>query len=149
LPGHVGPGHPRRALAGLEQPAQHADGGGLARAVGAEDAEDLAGADVEGDVVDRPDRPETLGQPADLDRRLVAHRRASGGTAVLPSPGGPALSEPRAGSIAIFTAKPRLARSSSVSAARGVNSACVAIATPRPGNARAPKPSACASARAP
>ena len=42
----------RRPGRGPQQAAQHADGGGLAGAVAAEEAEDLAGADVERHVVD-------------------------------------------------------------------------------------------------
>ena len=47
--------HPDVALAGGDQPHEHAQRGGLARAVGAEQAEDLAVADREVHAVDRPE----------------------------------------------------------------------------------------------
>ena len=63
----------RGARGRREQAAQHADRRGLARAVGAEDAEDLAGADREADVVHGDDVAKALDQATDLDdapRRL-------------------------------------------------------------------------------
>ena len=60
------------ALARRQQAAQHADGGGLAGAVGAEEAVDLRARHVEVDVVDRDQRAEAAGQPARADRRRVA-----------------------------------------------------------------------------
>src|SRR5262249_6813510 len=48
-------GDPRRAARRLEQRRQHPDRGRLAGAVRAEEAEELAGTDVEVDRVDRPD----------------------------------------------------------------------------------------------
>jgi hypothetical protein len=56
--------HPRRAGVRTQQGGKHPDGGGLARAVGAEQPEELAFLDVERDAADRldleraaPDRP--------------------------------------------------------------------------------------------
>jgi len=82
----------RAALAGerdladarLEQPAQHLDGGGLARPVGAEEPVDLAGPHLQVHVVHRVERAEALAQPARADgdraggRRLVPGARKRG-----------------------------------------------------------------------
>jgi hypothetical protein len=43
----IAPEHPERAAAGRDDAEQHADGGGLPAAVGAEEAEDLAFLDGE------------------------------------------------------------------------------------------------------
>ena len=51
----------------LQESDQHADGGGLARAVGAEEPEDFSGADFEVHVVHRHEIPELLGQLLGLD----------------------------------------------------------------------------------
>jgi hypothetical protein len=76
------------ALVGREQAAQHADGGGLARAVGAEEAEDRAAPDLHRQVADDHSPAERFGQAAHVDddvaRRLGrdrgrrAHRDACG-----------------------------------------------------------------------
>jgi hypothetical protein len=50
-----------------QQAAEHADGGGLARAVGAEVAEDLAAGDVKRDGVDGGEVAEAAGEVGDLD----------------------------------------------------------------------------------
>ena len=63
-----------RALVGREQAAQHADGRGLAAAVGAEKAADLAALDLDADMVDHRARAEALDQAAHVDDR--AHRSA-------------------------------------------------------------------------
>ena len=59
------------AAARRKQAAQHAEGGGLAGAVGPEQAEDLAAAHLEVDVVDGGEGAEFLDQLLDLDHRLV------------------------------------------------------------------------------
>src|SRR6266545_2346353 len=56
---------------GLEQGGEHADEGGLAGAVGAEQAVDAAGRDGEAEAVQRADLAEVLGEPLDLDDRIV------------------------------------------------------------------------------
>ena len=48
-------------------------GGGLARAVRAEEAGHVPGLDREAQVVDRGDRAEPLGQPGHLDQAGVGH----------------------------------------------------------------------------
>ena len=50
---------------GFENAEDHVDGGGLAGAVGAEESEDLAGADLEGEVVDGVDGAVLLAQMRD------------------------------------------------------------------------------------
>ena len=63
----------RPALGGRQQPGQHFHGGGLAAAVGAEEAEDLAAPDAETDMIHGDEIAETPRQPLRLDgRRLVA-----------------------------------------------------------------------------
>ena len=57
----------RRPPEGGQIPGQHAHGGRLARAVGAEKAEDFALADVEGHVGDRHTRAVVLGQVLDAN----------------------------------------------------------------------------------
>ncbi len=73
---------------GAQQPAQHADGGGLAGAVAAEEPEDLAAADVERQLVHGHERAKAPGQPPDLDGigagRLTDHGRPPAGSG-LPS----------------------------------------------------------------
>ena len=65
-----------RAMAGSggEQAAQHLEGGGLARAVGAEQAVDLAARDGEIHVARGGEIAEALGQGVGLDRGHVARR---------------------------------------------------------------------------
>src|SRR5690606_11771075 len=70
------------ALARREEADQHLDRGGLAGAVGTEEAEHLAGCDGEGEVVDGGEAPESAGEAADRDRRVAgqgipAHAAAS------------------------------------------------------------------------
>src|SRR5262249_33217771 len=131
--------------------AQHADRRRLAGAVRPQDAEDLAGEDRERDVVDRGHLAEAFDQVAQLDdRRAVerAHRAPALAFALVPagllmpvaptvasmrgSAGRPALSAPPVRSSTSFTPNTRFACSSSVSAARGVNSASRAMLTTRP-----------------
>jgi hypothetical protein len=54
----VGDGH---------QAEEHAKGGGLARAVGPEEARDPARRHLEAEVIDSPEGPELLAEPLDLD----------------------------------------------------------------------------------
>ena len=56
-----------RTRGGAQQPAHHPEGGRLARAVGAEQAENLPALDPEGDPVDRGEIAELLGQVIGLD----------------------------------------------------------------------------------
>src|SRR3546814_6015743 len=60
------------ALAGRLEAGQHAQQRGLAAARGAEQREELALEDVEGDVVDGDEVAETLGDADDLHVRLFA-----------------------------------------------------------------------------
>ena len=53
---------------GLEDPADHRDGRGFSGAVGAEETEDLAVVDIEGDVVNRHKGVVAFSQPLDLDQ---------------------------------------------------------------------------------
>ena len=70
-----------RGAAGLvDQPQEHPERGGLARAVGAEEAGDAAGLDVEVQVVDGDEAAEALGQPPDLDARPCRSRGGHAGT---------------------------------------------------------------------
>ena len=68
------------ALAGsrCEQAAEHADGGGLARAVGSEKTEDLAAPHAEAHAGDGLECAETLHEVADLDNRLGGGGGGSG-----------------------------------------------------------------------
>ena len=59
------------AVVGHHQPEQHPHGRGLAGAVGAEEAVDVALADVEVDVVDGAHVAVRLGQAAGLDHRVL------------------------------------------------------------------------------
>ena len=66
VPRDVGAEHEARARGGGEQAAQHADRGGLAGAVRAEEAEDLAFVHAERDPVHGLEGPEVLAELADL-----------------------------------------------------------------------------------
>src|SRR5262249_61425870 len=74
------PDHPRLAARDLGQAEQHQDGRGLAGAVGAEQAENLAGLDRERDPVDGGRAGVALGEAEGLDHRFV-HRRPNLATA--------------------------------------------------------------------
>ncbi len=74
------------AAVGTQQRREHADGGGLAGAVGSEDAVDGAGLDAEVDAVDRPVLAEHLHEPLGLDGPV------SGGSCHVTSIRAPALS---------------------------------------------------------
>jgi len=60
--------HLTLALVGRQQAAHHADGGGLARAVGTKEADDLALRHAHRHVIDHGPAAEALDEPADLDR---------------------------------------------------------------------------------
>jgi hypothetical protein len=68
---HVGPQHRDRPPVGARQPGDHVDQRGLARAVRAEQAEELALADGEADAVQGQHRTKALLDPANLDRVQV------------------------------------------------------------------------------
>src|SRR5689334_17574602 len=53
-----------------EEGGQHLDGGGLARPVGPEEREELAGTDLERDAIDGADVAERLDQVLDVDHWL-------------------------------------------------------------------------------
>jgi hypothetical protein len=66
-PGDAPPEHAPHAAAGANQAGQHAQRGRLARAVGTEEADDLAGSDLERHVVDGGDAAVALGEGAGDD----------------------------------------------------------------------------------
>ena len=68
-----------RARVGAEQPEQHADRRGLARAVRPEEAVHLAGLDDEVEPVERPGRAERLDEPGEGDRGSHGVSLAGGG----------------------------------------------------------------------
>ncbi len=72
----VEPGHASVAGARREQAGEHLDGGRLAGAVGAEEAEDLALGDLEAHMVDGDEIAERAGEIADLDG--VGHAASTG-----------------------------------------------------------------------
>src|SRR6059036_3496169 len=123
----------RRPGGRLEQPAQHADRRRLAGAVRTEQAEDFARLDAEGEGIDRGERAEAPREVAGLDGGL--NHGSSGISTVT---GMPAFTRPPASALSSSTLRPntRSARSRSVSAARGVNSARDEISTPRHETAR-------------
>jgi hypothetical protein len=86
--------HRAFAFVGREQAAHDADGGGLARAVGAEEADDLAFRHRHRDVVDNGLVAEALDQPMDVDG---IHFPASRSTSTIwPGCSGPASPSGRA-----------------------------------------------------
>jgi hypothetical protein len=80
LGGDVDPGHPGASLRGRREPAQHADQGGLAGAVGPEQAEDLAPPDGQRDLIDGKEAAETARQAVAFDGRprSIGHSRLHG-----------------------------------------------------------------------
>ena len=91
------PQYAHLAARDLGQPEHHQDGGGLAGPVGAEQAEDLAFADIEINVVNDGGAPVALGQAARRDD-VVGHRRPnlttaptmiSNAAAMMPTPAMP------------------------------------------------------------
>ena len=78
----VHPGHEALPFRGARQAAQHAEGGGFARPVGTEQAEDTARLHLETDVVRRHEISETFRQPLGPDDGRgggEGHGRAPGG----------------------------------------------------------------------
>ena len=67
LADHVVAGYERRAGGGAEEGGEDADQGGLAGAVGAEEAVDLSGVDLEVEVVDGADGAELTDEGRDFD----------------------------------------------------------------------------------
>ncbi len=59
------------AAGGVQNAEEHFDGGGFSGPVGAEEAEDFAGVDVEADVIDGGETAEIFGQFHDADDRFV------------------------------------------------------------------------------
>jgi len=70
---HVDAEHGNLARGRLEQPQQHGDGGGLAGAVAAQQAEHGATPRGEGQIVDRDDLAVHLAQVLDLDGGGLDH----------------------------------------------------------------------------
>ena len=64
------------SFAGFEQPAQHANDGGLAGAVGAEKSENGAFLDFEGDVINGGEVAEPFGQPFAFNHCLACHEES-------------------------------------------------------------------------
>ena len=65
--------HAHRAGGGRQEAGQDAHGGALARAVGAEQADDLAAPDREGDIRYRGVARVALGQVGDFNHQIIAH----------------------------------------------------------------------------
>src|SRR5262249_45132093 len=91
------PEHPRLPFGEIGQPEQHQDRGGLARAVGAEQPENLAARDLEAPVIDGRGAVVALREPLRLDDVFV-HRRpnlataptsTSSAIAMMPTPAAP------------------------------------------------------------
>jgi hypothetical protein len=82
-PAHALPGEADLAAIRRVKAGDDVDAGRLARAVGADEAQDLARLQVEAQAVQGAERAEALDEPRDLeDRRgLRGHRRPAGGTA--------------------------------------------------------------------
>src|SRR5204862_3317448 len=82
-----------RATRGAQQRGEHLDGRRLAGAVGAEEREDLAGLDVEGDVVDGGDGAERPDDVLDADDGVSGHgslrARMIAGAPAFVNPGAP------------------------------------------------------------
>src|SRR5256712_2777060 len=130
---HVDPRHQSGSRGRLEQPAQHADRRRLARAVRSQQPEYLARLDAEGVLAYGDERAEPARQIPGLDGGLT-----HGNSGISIVTGIPALRRPPSSppSVCALIPNTRSARSRSVSAARGVNSARGAISTMRPGYAR-------------
>ena len=73
FPDDVEAAHPALAAGGQQQAVQHADGGGFARAVGPQKAEDLPPLHLEADVVHRLKSPEMAGEILDDYGRFGWH----------------------------------------------------------------------------
>ena len=74
FPDDVEAAHPALAAGGQQQAVQHADGGGFARAVGPQKAEDLPLLHLEADVVHRLKSPEMAGEILDDYGRFGWHK---------------------------------------------------------------------------
>src|SRR5690606_37397965 len=70
----------RTALIGPHQAGEDLHGGALAGAVGADEAEDLASADLEGEVIDGGEGSEALGDVAEDEHGLLVYREFVGGS---------------------------------------------------------------------
>ena len=96
--------HLRHARGGRDEAREDAHGGRLAGAVGTEEADDLAAAHLEADIVERTERAVTLGQPVRVNHHVGGH--PSGG-----SPRGLLCRAPRTVELPCLSAPARLARS--------------------------------------
>ena len=85
---YVMPAHPRRARGGRQQRGEHVDRRGLARAVGSEEAVDLAGLHPQVDPVDRARPLLELPDEVRCFDRGFAHDQSSYSTVLPPPPGG-------------------------------------------------------------
>src|SRR5450759_934155 len=125
--------HGRGAPVGDKKRRQDAKERRLAGAIGSDEPEQLALADIERDVVECLDRRERLTERTNLDG--VAHDGCFAGTAPsVMSAGIPILSAPFGFGTYTFTAYTRSARSSRVCTGVGVNSAFVDIHLTVPGS---------------
>ena len=73
-----------RGGVGIQQPAEHADGGGFAAAVGAQETDDLALAYVQGNVVHHGAPAKALGETGDVDDIHGARSAASSMSTICP-----------------------------------------------------------------
>ena len=80
------PPEPHDAAVGRELAVQHVEAGALARAVGADQRQQLAGGDGEGDVLDRLHAAERLVQAVDLQHRARSCRPPARARALLRPP---------------------------------------------------------------
>ena len=74
---HIQAGDARLTVAGPEQAAEQADDGGFAGAIGTQETEDGALADLEADVVNGSEVAKPFGQPLALDHRVAWHLEPS------------------------------------------------------------------------
>src|SRR5262249_45404892 len=92
-----------------EQPEQHPDQGGLARTIGTEQSHDLAGPDLQVNLVDRGERAEPPGYvrarservhvaPPDVDASAATVTASCRSGVITSAPAGPAASPPGSGS---------------------------------------------------
>mgnify|MGYP001348806491 CR=1 FL=1 len=102
VPDDVAPEHLRPPGVRDEERGEDTEERGLAGAVRADDAEDLGGADVEGDAVERGPPAEALDEPLRPDREFAAHGWSA--PPKLTSAGIPILSRPSAFGTRILTA---------------------------------------------
>src|SRR6185437_10951606 len=84
--GYVAAGELDRARVRLLEARDHAQGRRLARAGWAEQREELAGCDVEVEVLDRDDVAEDLADAAQADRRISRQEPPRGWRAPSPAP---------------------------------------------------------------